>query len=142
VQDEGCRCVVASERSEKAPPAVDGTPNCCVSTDPGPNEGKPCTPKLKLKYFDHPYLDSPASRWTEMTYRIRAGRGDNSMIEISQDRHKVVEVTGPVGYDLRTWLGETVPTRVYFKVGHYRDFIPATDTMDVDWIRVDRLPPP
>jgi hypothetical protein len=132
VQDEHCRCMVAS-----APPAdntgltwENGVPKYCLSTHPK-TKNQACTPDLKVEYGDDPVLSSPVDRWVEMTYRVQAGRDKPAMIEIHEGARFIVRITGSIGYQPEP--GETVQTR--FKIGQYRDYMPTVDAMDIDWVK-------
>ncbi|MDX0432832.1 hypothetical protein GOL30_30085 [Sinorhizobium medicae] len=134
VQDEHCRCMIASA------PNVDGstfdwnngTPEYCQSTRPEDSKGKRCTPNLQVEYGTKPVLSSPAGNWVEMNYRVQAGRSGSAMIEISEGTRFIVRVTGKIGYEPP--VGRTSKTK--FKIGQYRDYMPFVDTIDVDWVRI------
>ena len=138
VQDEHCRCMVASA------PLVDGSTTSwkdgaaqyCLSTKPGDSEEKVCTPDLKVEYGPNPVLSSPVDNWVEMRYRVQASRAHPSMIEVYEGDRFIVRVTGKIGYEPRP--GEPVLTK--FKIGQYRDYMPTVDAMDIDWVKREALP--
>ena len=131
VQDEHCRCVVAS-----AEPQIwtDGVPQLCQSTRPGDPDNAACTPNLKAEYGPDPLLPSPRGRWVELSYRVEAGLGRDARIEIYSGSRFIARITGDIGY--RT--DPTVSPVIKFKIGHYRDYMPSVDTIDIDWIRIER----
>ncbi|WP_085026157.1 hypothetical protein [Ensifer aridi] len=137
VQDEHCRCMIASA------PTIDGsvfdwnngTPEYCQSTRPEDSQGKRCRPHLKADYGPNPVLSSPAGNWIEMNYRVQAGRSAPASIEISEGTRFIVRLTGKIGYEPKA--GKTSKTK--FKIGQYRDYMPFVDIMDIDWVRIAPL---
>ncbi|WP_373413920.1 hypothetical protein [Ensifer aridi] len=134
VQDEHCRCMVASA------PDVDGsllqwnsgTPEYCQSTRPEDSQGKRCTPDLTVEYGQNPVLSSPAGNWIEMIYRVEAGRSGSATIEINEGTRFIARVTGKIGYEPKS--GRTSKTK--FKIGQYRDYMPFAETLDIDWVKI------
>ncbi|MGW9947271.1 hypothetical protein J2W92_002608 [Rhizobium leguminosarum] len=136
VQDRSCRCLIASaSRSNLNYPWNDGKAQYCQRTDSGPGKAELCAPNLMLEYGKNPVLTSPAGKWTEMSYRVQAGPASNSVIEVYQDGRFIVRATGHVGYDAP---GQS-KQKTKFKIGHYRDYIPSTDVMDLDWVRIKQM---
>lgn len=142
VQDEHCRCKIASaplpdgtvERWE------DGTPTYCLLT--GPGDQRTCTPALVAEYGPDPVLDSPMGNWVEMKYVVQAGRSSPAVVEVWQGNRFIVRVTGRIGYEPQPG----VTSRTKFKAGHYRDYMPFVHTMEIDRVSMQpaqpRLPPP
>lgn len=139
VQDEHCRCMVASARLPDGSvlPWQNGTPQYCLSTEPGKREGQACTPDLKAEYGVDPILSSPIGRWVDLSYRVQAGRSGPAFIEISEGNRMVVRVTGKIGYEPKA--GEESQTK--FKIGQYRDYMPFVHTMDIDRFRLEPITP-
>jgi hypothetical protein len=130
VQDENCRCIVASAPGTNYT-WQDGRAQHCISTKPGDPPKTACTPDLAVKYGEDPILTSPRGKWVEMTYRVEAGRAGKSHIDITQDGRFIVRVTGKIGYDVD--VGQESLTK--FKFGAYRDYMPFVHVMDVDSVR-------
>ena len=133
VQDENCRCLIASA---KAPSQTfkweEGALSQCKVTYPTKDEGEACTSALVANYGSNPWLDPPTSGWTEMRYLIKAGRDDRDFIEVHQDGRFIVRISGKIGYVPAP--GTTIKTK--FKMGHYRNYTPSTDVLEVDSLRV------
>lgn len=134
VQDEHCRCMVASAPDPNGSSAEwkDGKAQHCVSNKPGDPPGSACAADLELEYGPHPILTSPRGRWVEMSYRVEAGRSGRAVIEIYEDGRFIVRVTGKIGYE----VDPDQHSAVKFKIGHYRDYMPYVHSMDVDFIRI------
>jgi hypothetical protein len=132
VQDEHCRCKIASAPlpDGKVEEWRDGTPTYCLWT--GPGEERACTPSLVAEYGPDPVLDSPIGSWVEMKYRVQAGRSPPATIEVWQGDRFIVRITGKIGYE--PGPGET--SRTKFKAGHYRDYMPFVHTMEIDRVSV------
>jgi hypothetical protein len=134
VQDEHCRCMVAS-----APHPImtfdftDGSPKQCISTHPA-NEGAACASGLSLKFGPNPMLESPAGRFVDMKYVVQAGRHSPARIDIFQNGRPIVTVSGKIGYD----VDQAFPALTKFKIGHYRDYMPHDYVMDIDRISVEK----
>ncbi len=131
VQDEHCRCMIASAPQKEELSWDNGTPKYCQSTRPEDTKGKACTPDLTAIYGDNPMLTSPAGKWTELTYRVQADRTGKAMIEIHEGKRFIVRVTGKIGYEPKS----SKSPHTKFKIGHYRDYMPFVETMDIDWVR-------
>jgi hypothetical protein len=135
VQNDSCRCLVASA------PLPDGSnyawtsdkASYCESLDAPPDKPERCESGLEVEYGDNPILTSPAGTWTEMRYQVQAGTGDKSMIEVHQDGRFIVRVTGHIGYDPPSGMEQTQK----FKIGHYRNYMPFNDLMEIDWIKLE-----
>lgn len=67
-----------------------------------------------------------------MRYLVTAGWDNQGVVQVHQDNRLIVEVTGKLGY--KPEGGKTSLTR--FKIGHYRNYMPFTDTLDIDWVKV------
>jgi hypothetical protein len=139
VQDENCRCKVASAPNPDGsnPVWTDGDARYCKSTKPGDGNEKSCQANLKVQYGEQPVLSTALGSWVEMRYRVQAGRekdaaGGLPYIEVYEGDRFIVRVTGMIGYE--TDPKETSVTK--FKIGQYRDYMPSTDAMDIDWVRV------
>lgn len=136
VQNKSCRCLIASA------PLADGTSyiwksgnaGYCQSSDTA--EVRQCDGGLSVEYGPSPLLTSPAGRWVEMKYVVEASVQRDANVEVFQDGRFIARVTGRIGYDLKD--GETQKTK--FKIGQYRDYIPSTDTMDIDWVKIVAVP--
>ncbi|WP_162950262.1 heparin lyase I family protein [Rhizobium jaguaris] len=134
VQDDMCRCLIASAPAKGSNLVwKDGTPRYCQSIRPQDSNGKACAPDLEVKYGRNPVLSTPAGEWVEMRYRVQAGRDGNAFIEIHQDGRFIARVTGKIGYE----PDPSSPPMTKFKIGQYRDYIPSSDTLELDWIRID-----
>lgn len=134
VQDVFCRCKVASAPNPDGSTDDwrDGPAQYCVWTK-SPGEGKPCRADLQVKYGASPILPSPLGRWVEMSYRVEAGRSGKAAIEVYADKRFIVRVTGKIGYEPNPQM----PSLTKFKIGHYRDYMPFADVMDIDWLKVE-----
>ncbi len=138
VQDEHCRCKVASARNPNYPDEnwQDGEvdPEYCASTEDNSPERKPCNPptKLRVKYGPDPVLSSPLGEWVETSYRVQARWDGNAVIEVYEGGRVIVRVTGRIGYK----PNKDKTNKVKFKIGHYRDFMPFVHEMDIDSILV------
>jgi hypothetical protein len=132
VQNRACRCLVASAPlvSGEKYAWVNGEAKYCMPTSDLPGDPEVCKSDLMVEYGSE--LTSPAGRWTEMKYRVQSGKSDHSVIEIYQDGRFIARVTGHIGYDDAPGLVQ----KTKFKFGHYRDFIPSTEEMDVDWVKI------
>jgi hypothetical protein len=137
VQDEHCRCMVASAPNASGASVEwkNGKPNYCLSTRPNAPANATCEPDLNLEYGTNPVLSSPIGQWVEMTYRVEANRSKTSRIEVYQDGRFIVRVIGKLGYDVD---GEQT-SFVKFKFGQYRDYMPYVHAMDVDWVRFEPI---
>jgi hypothetical protein len=133
VQDEHCRCKVASAPNPDGSNDVwqDGPAQYCVWTKPT-DEGKPCQADLRVKYGANPVLPSALGQWVEMSYRVEAGRSGKAVIEIYAGKQFIVRVTGKIGYE----SNPRKPSLTKFKIGHYRDYMPFVHVMEIDWLRV------
>ena len=133
VQDEHCRCKVASAPNPDGSIDVwrDGLAQYCVWTRPT-DEGKPCQADLRVKYGANPILPSALGQWVDMSYRVEAGRSGKATIEVYADGQFIVRVTGKIGYENNTGK----PSMTKFKIGHYRDYMPFVHAMEIDWLRV------
>jgi hypothetical protein len=133
VQDEHCRCKVASAPNPDGSTDVwrDGPAQYCEWTKPT-DEGKPCQAELQVKYGADPILPSALGQWVEMSYRVEAGRSGKAVIEVYANGQFIVRVTGKIGYEPNPHK----PSVIKFKVGHYRDYMPFVHTMENDCLRV------
>ncbi|MDW6021501.1 heparin lyase I family protein [Mesorhizobium sp. BAC0120] len=136
VQDEDCRCRVASAPMPDGSiwPARPGVARDCISTRPSDPANTACTANLTVEYGADPVLPSPRGAWVDMQYRVQMSRSKAAAIEIYANGRFVARVTGKIGY-------EPAPGKipqVKFKIGHYRDYLPSIDTMDIDRVEVER----
>jgi hypothetical protein len=134
VQDGDCRCKVASAPMPDGSiwPARAGVAHDCISTRPG-DDSMACTPDLTLDYGADPVLPSARGAWVDMQYRVEMSRSKPAVIEVYANGRFIVRVTGKIGY-------EPAPgkiSQVKFKIGHYRDYLPSVDYMDIDRIEVE-----
>jgi len=140
VQDEHCRCKVASAPYPDGtnPKWTDGVPPYCESTRKGDPPGTACrpAPALRARYGTDPVLTPPLGEWVEMSYRAQADRTGKAFIEVYEGGRFIVQVSGQIGYEPQA--GEKNMTK--FKIGHYRDFMPFVHAMDIDWLEVRPLP--
>lgn len=138
VQDEHCRCIVASAPFPDGSNLAwnDGPARHCVSTKPGPSEGQACRADLRVEYGPAPILSSALGEWVEMRYRVQAGRSGDSVIEVHEGQRFIVRITGKIGYEPAADQASIVK----FKFGQYRDYMPFTHVLDVDWVRVAPVP--
>lgn len=136
VQDGDCRCKVASAPMPDGSiwPARSGIAHDCISTRRGDPDNTACTADLHLDYGADPVLPSARGTWVDMQYRVEMSRSKPAAIEIHADGRFIVRVTGKIGY-------EPAPgkiSRAKFKIGHYRDYLPSVDYMDIDRVEVER----
>lgn len=138
VQDEHCRCLVASAPHPFGKRFVwaNGAAKECRSTHPA-HEGAACSSTLKLKFGENPVLESPAGRFVDMKYIVQAGRESVSQIDIFQNGRFIVSVSGKIGYDVDP-LAKPIAK---FKIGHYRDYMPFEYVMDIDSIKIGKERP-
>ena len=102
VQQEHCRCVVASA------PFSDGSTfkwksgpaQYCLSSHPDDGQNTPCRKPhtLKLEFDRLPILVSPNGEWVEMKYRVQSGLSEKVYIEVFQISRPGVTVRGGIGY--------------------------------------------
>ena len=135
VQDGDCRCLVASARLPDGSiwPARPGVAQDCISTRPGDPANTTCTADLAVEYGADPVLPSARGAWVDMQYRVQMSRSKPAAIEVHANDRFIVKVTGKIGY-------EPAPGKVSltkFKIGHYRDYLPSIDTMDIDRVEVE-----
>jgi hypothetical protein len=137
VQDEHCRCKVASAPypDGSSPPWTNGTPPYCESTHPKDAAGTACTPNLMVEYGDDPILSTALGSWVEMRYLVTASRSNDAVIEVYERTRFIVRITGRIGYR----PDPAVAPITKFKIGHYRDYMPFEHAMDIDWLRVEPL---
>ena len=139
VQDEHCRCKVASALypDKTKEEWKDGKLELkhCASTRDNDPQRKPCKPPTDLiaLYGPDPVLSSPLGKWIEMSYRVQTGWDGNAIIEVYEGGRFIVRVTGRIGYEPE----DGKKNEVKFKIGHYRDFMPYVHAMDIDWIVVE-----
>ncbi len=138
VQDEDCRCTIASAPKPDGSTEAwqDGAVQNCLSTRPTDPDGTTCVSTLRAQYGPDPVLTSPRGRWVEMSYRVQADRSKDAVIEVSQDGRLIVRVTGRIGYD----VNPLQDSYVKFKFGAYRDYMPSVDEMQVDSVSIAPLP--
>ncbi len=138
VLDEHCSCMVASAPLPDGTRQdwQDGTPSRCASIHPD-HEGEACTPRFEATYGADPVLASPLHDWVEMTYRVQADPEKPATVEVFQDGRFIVRVSGRIGYR----ADAARPPSTKFKLGHYRDYMPYVDAMDVDRVSILPLAP-
>jgi hypothetical protein len=136
VQDEHCRCKVASAPNPDGSQAVwkDGPAQYCRWTKPV-LEGKPCQANLQVRYGANPILPSALGQWVEMSYRVEASRSGKAFIEVYANGRFIVRVTGKIGYENKP----DKPSMTKFKIGHYRDYMPFEHTMEIDWLKEEPI---
>ncbi len=135
VQDGDCRCRVASAPMPDGSiwPARPGAAHDCISTRQGDPGTTACTADLTVEYGADPVLPSARGAWVDMQYRVQMGRSKSAAIEIYANGRFIARVTGKIGYEPAP--GKVSHTK--FKIGHYRDYLPTADTMDIDRIEVE-----
>ena len=135
VQDEDCRCRVASAPMPDGSlwPARSGVAHDCISTRPGDPDNTACTADLTVEYGADPVLPSARGTWVDMQYRVQMSWSKTAAIEIHANGRFIAKVTGKIGYDPAP--GKISKTK--FKIGHYRDYLPSVDTMDIDRVEVE-----
>jgi hypothetical protein len=134
VQDEHCRCMVASAPHPTLKfDLADGAAKECISTHPA-NEGAACASGLSLKFGPNPVLESPAGRFVDMKYVVQAGRDSPARIDVIQNGRPIVTVSGKIGYA----VDPAFPALTKFKIGHYRDYMPYDYVMDIDRISIEK----
>lgn len=138
VQDEHCRCLVASASLPDGSTVEwsDGAPKQCFSTHPA-HEGEACKSTLTLKYGPKPTLDSPAGKFIDMKYVVQAERQSKAEIDVYQNGRFIVSIKGPIGYDVDA--NSHAVTK--FKIGHYRDYMPYPAVIDIDSIKIGKATP-
>jgi hypothetical protein len=152
VQQGDCRCLVASEPHPTK--EIDGwTPDnhggsvpvwtknlACQSTKTGAPPGQSCKADFDVLYGDQPLLSSPLGTWVDLTLRVKAG--PDGYVEVEQDGRFIVKVSGEIGYPHVKSSDPRERTKVKFKVGHYRDYLPFPAFMDIDRLEVEPLDNP
>lgn len=129
VQDEECRCIIASAHNPKEQYKwEDGSPKYCRN-----DAGKTCNASLHVNYGNEPVLSPPAGNWVEMKFRVQASRKNATIIIVENGRF-IARVSGKIGYKPST----NVQSRVKFKFGQYRDFQETEDYIDVDYIQISK----
>lgn len=137
VQDEGCRCLVASARdpSRSVQEVWNDGPvpenRCSSNTDI-----KECAGRFTLDYSDDPVLINPLGEWTTMQYFVKPSQRGDGKIIVQQDGHPIVTITGNIGYRIADESKNTIK----FKFGHYRDYMPFHNEMDIYSVKIDDQP--
>lgn len=139
VQDESCRCIVASaihpDPQKNISEWQSGVPKRCRYTVK--RLVSKCEPDFTVTYTDEKRpLTSPLGNWVELKFVVNPSR-TNGLIEIYDGNFKVAEVEGKIGYR----PAKHNPS-IKFKFGQYRDYQPTEDEMDVDWLTVRALEKP
>jgi hypothetical protein len=119
-----CRCLIASALARRTIASPFGLED---------SNGKACTLILKVEYGRNPVASTPAGEWVEMRYRVQAGRDGEALIEIHQDGRFIPGITGKIGYE----PDPLSPPMTKFKIGRCRDYIPSSDMLELDWIRIE-----
>ncbi|UVK35809.1 polysaccharide lyase (plasmid) [Mesorhizobium sp. AR10] len=129
VQDENCRCRIASALLPDGSkwPSEPGPATDCKSTRLS-DAGAQCSADLQLEYGNDPVLPSPKGNWVEMQYQVQMSRDKPATLEVFADGRFIVRVAGKIGY--KPMPGKV--SRTKFKMGQYRDYIPSIDAMDID----------
>ena len=129
IQDEKCRCLIAS-----APHPTDtylwqdGTPHYCS------RDGVSyCKPEFTVEYGKNPILSSPIDNWVTMKFQVQASR-ENAEIVIEENGRLIARVYGKIGYRPSTRKKPLIK----FKFGQYRDFQETEDHIDVDFVKVSK----
>jgi Polysaccharide lyase len=137
VQDEDCRCLVASapDPDGVSPVWTTGKADHCESAKAGDPPHLACSADLNVTYGNAPILPTALGNWVEMRFRVQATRDGRARIEVEDGGRPIVTVTGKVGYDYSERPDD--PTVTKFKIGHYRDYLPFPATMDIDWLKVE-----
>ena len=137
VQDEDCRCLVASapDPEGKNPVWTAGKADHCQSAKAGDPPHLACSADLNVTYGNDPILSTALGSWVEMRFRVQASRNGRAHIEVQEGGRPIVTVTGKIGYDFSKPPDD--PTVTKFKIGHYRDYMPFPATMDIDWLKVE-----
>jgi hypothetical protein len=136
IQDEHCRCMVASAphpNSKQKYEWLNGVPKYCRSSSKLLSN-RHCTPEFRVEYGDQPILTPPLGNWVTMKFQVQASR-ENAEIIIKENGRKIVRVFGKIGY--RPPIGE--PSLVKFKFGQYREYQNTEDFIDIDWISVRKI---
>lgn len=134
VQDEHCRCKVASAPAAHGsePTWRDGRPQYCLSTDTRLPESTTCTADITVAYGDDPILSSPLGQWVELMFRIKLDKNRRSTIEIHEQDRFIAKLTGNIGYKPK----RRAVSKAKFKIGQYRNYMPYVHKMDIDWVRI------
>ncbi|MBG6173073.1 hypothetical protein IWQ55_001355 [Labrenzia sp. EL_208] len=135
VQDEGCRCLVASAHDplrEEQEKWIDGPvpSRLCAAGN------QECTARFTLEYGENPVLTNPLGIWTTMQYFVRPGQNNDGEIIIQQDERHIVTIRGNIGYR----IGDESKNHIKFKFGHYRDYMPFHAEMDVYSVKISDTP--
>ena len=136
VQDGDCRCRVASAPMPDGSiwPARSGAAYDCISTRRRRSRStRRVQPDLTVEYGGDPVLPSARGTWVDMQYRVQISRSKPAAVEVNANGRFIVKVTGKIGY-------EPAPGKISltkFKIGHYRDYLPSIDTMDIDRVEVE-----
>jgi|GEM_PF-978780 hypothetical protein len=136
VQDESCRCLVASAAHPDPKKNIsewkNGVPNSCRYTVK--RLVTHCKPSFSVTYTDPTRpLTSALGQWITLKFVVNPSR-KNGSIEIYDGDFKVAEISGKIGY--RPAVGNP---SIKFKFGQYRDYQPTEDPMDIDWLSVRPL---
>ncbi|MEM9355212.1 MAG: heparin lyase I family protein [Pseudomonadota bacterium] len=131
IQDEHCRCLIASavHPTQKLPLWTDGKPQSCMSTHPkhdGQHMACDSPSQVSLKYGRDPVLKNPRGTWTSIRVLTGAVANGGYYVEVYQDDRFIVKAIGSIGYDVEPGA------EVKFKLGIYRDFQPTEDAIEVD----------
>jgi hypothetical protein len=137
VQDQECRCLVASADHPKNPQWAK-KPERCYSVALGAGEREECPADLEAVYGDDPLLPTARGEWVTLRYLVKPGRSGTGMVKVFDDQRLVVTVTGSIGYNERP----DESSYVKFKIGQYNDYMPKPHLMDVDWLTIDTLKQP
>ena len=135
IQDEHCRCLVASAPlwDGSILPTRNGVPQHCLSTDLT-SWREQCARRIPRSSTETSLsLSSPLNHWVELNYRVRAGRLNPGAVEVYEGTRFIVRVTGKIGYEAPAGMRSLTK----FKIGHYRDYMPHTDQMDIDRVSIE-----
>lgn len=131
VQDNDCRIIIAHAGGH-ADNRREHEPNLGYSTLSFLSDSQyyDCESDIHIEHGGElPVLPDPYNHWVDMLYRVRGGRQGQGLIEVWANGDFIARVRGSIGYD-----NVSGPTQ-YFKIGHYRDLMPAATTLYLDNFR-------
>ncbi|MEP4432294.1 MAG: hypothetical protein ABJ349_08820, partial [Hyphomicrobiales bacterium] len=134
VQDEFWRCMIAAAKHDIWPDmeTISGRipDKYCFWTGPDKYSGPKPTHSLNLIHHTSPVLENAAGQFTTLRLDIEAG--PSGEVVLWQDDTKVATVNGRLGYNMdNAWK-----SKIKFKFGQYRDYLPDNHSMELDFVEI------
>ncbi|MEP2028828.1 MAG: heparin lyase I family protein [Paracoccaceae bacterium] len=134
VQDEFWRCLVAAAKHDIWPDmeTINGRipDRYCFWTGPDDYFGPKPKHSLTLIHHTSPVLENATGQYT--TLRIDIEAGPSGQVVLWQDDTKVATVIGRLGYNMdQGWK-----SKIKFKFGQYRDYLPDNHSMEIDFVEI------